>query len=114
MRTFFSEGTWEYGEKQVIEKGAAKRFTLTQPKTLLNEDYYTVRRAIAVDNCPIHVVPEEDFYVYEFSYMENGRCTVKIVDDVLAYKLLKSNLQVFMEGRALNVIKCFFDSMRGE
>ena len=70
MRVFISEGNsrWEYQERQVKEKGTEKHFTLTQPKELFSEDYYTVRRAIAVENVPFYITPEKDFYVYEFLY----------------------------------------------
>ena len=110
MKVFISEGRWEYGERQVKEKGTDKRFTLTQPKQLFSEDYYTVRRAIACENVPIDVVPEKDFYIYEFSYMETGSCLrIITVDEATAKELISTCLKEFMQGKASTYIKCFFD-----
>ena len=53
MRVFIAKGNWSCEERQVVEKGTDKSFTLTQPKDLFYEDYYTVRRAIAVENVPV-------------------------------------------------------------
>ena len=112
MRVFISEGNsrWEYGERQVKEKGTEKRFTLTQPKQLFSEDFYTVRRAIACENVPSDVAPEKHFYVYEFSYMETGCCLYVItVDEITAKELISTYLKEFMQGTASTYIKCFFD-----
>lgn len=112
MRVFISEGNsrWEYGEHQVKEKGTEKRFTLTQPKQLFSEDFYTVRRAIACENVPSDVVPEKHFYVYEFSYMETGCCLYVItVDETTAKELINTCLKEFMQGTASTYIKYFFD-----
>ena len=112
MRVFFSEGDgrYQYGERQVKERGTEKRFTLTQPITLFNEDYYSVRRAIACENVPGDVAPERDFYVYEFSYMETGCClSVVTVDEATAKELISTCLKEFMQGKASTYIKYFFD-----
>ena len=112
MRVFYinGSGAWEYGERQVKEKGTEKRFTLTQPKVLFSEDYYTIRRAIAVENVPFYIPPEKDFYVYEFSYMETGSCLrVVTVDEDTAKELISTCLKEFMQGNALSYIKHFFD-----
>lgn len=109
MREFISRDNWTYREKQVIERETGKSYTLTQPKDIFEEDYYTVRRAIAIENCPIDVVTEFDFFVYEFSYMGKGFCTLKIVDGVTACELIKNNLKCFMEGNALKAIIDFFE-----
>ena len=112
MRVFQSvkENRWQYGEKQVKEKGTEKSFTLTQPKTLFSEDYYSIRRAIAVENVPADVAPERDFYVYEFSYMETGCCLrTMIVDENTAKELISSCLTEFLRGSANTYIKYFFE-----
>lgn len=112
MRVFISEGNgrWEYGERQVKEKGTEKRFTLTQPKQLFSEDYYTIRRAIACENVPGDVAPEKHFYVYEFSYMETGCCLCVItVDESTAKELISNCLTEFLQGNASTYIKYFFD-----
>ena len=112
MRVFISEGNgcWEYGERHVKEKGTEKRFTLTQPKQLFSEDFYTVRRAIACENVPSDVAPEKHFYVYEFSYMETGCCLYVItVDETTAKELINTCLKEFMQGTASTYIKYFFD-----
>lgn len=110
MRVFISNGSWQYGECQVKEKETDKSFTLTQPKTLFDEDYYKVRRAIAVENVPVDVVPEKDFYVYRFSYMETGGCLrIVTVDEITAKELIGTCLKEFMQGTASTYIKCFFD-----
>lgn len=113
MREFVGNGRWAFYEKQVREKGTNKSFTLTQPKQLFLEDYYVIRRAIAVDNCPANVVPESDFYVYEFTYFTSGAyVTIRIVDQETAQKLIGSNLELFLQGRATKAIENFF--MKGE
>lgn len=117
MRVFISEGDsrWEYQERQVKEKGTEKYFTLTQPKELFSEDYYTVRRAIAVENVPFYIPPEKDFYVYEFSYMETGCCLYVItVDEDTAKELISTCLKEFMQGNASSYIKYFFDERLGK
>ena len=111
MRKFISLDMWKHGEKQVQERGNFKRFTLTQPKQLFSEDYYTVRRAIAVDNCPVDVVPEKDFPVYEFSYMDNQCCcVVKIVDQETAEHIIRTYLTEFLLGKATQKITDYFPS----
>ena len=110
MREFIGKENWAFREKQVIEKETGKSFTLTEPKDLFAEDYYTVRRAIAVENCPADVVPENDFFVYQFLYMGKGYCCSKIVDATTAHEIIKSNLMEFMMGGALEAITNFFES----
>jgi len=117
MRVFFIDGSgsWQYGERQVKEKDTEKSFTLTQPKTLFNEDYYSVRRAIACENVPVDVVSEKDFYVYEFSYMETGSCLrIITVDETTAKELISTCLKEFMQGTASTYIKYFFDERLGK
>ena len=117
MRVFYIDGSgsWQYGERQVKEKGTEKSFTLTQPKTLFSEDYYLVRRAIAVENVPFYIPPEKDFYVYEFSYMETGSCLrVITVDEITAKELISTCLKEFMQGTASTYIKYFFDERLGK
>lgn len=112
MREFKGNPTmkWEYGEKQVTEIGTEKSFTLTQPNIIFREDYYFIRRAIAVDNCPVDVIPEPSFYVYEFAYLIADGCLVtKIIDRGTAYELIETNLPMFMEGEALSAIEDFFE-----
>ena len=112
MRVFYIDGSgaWEYGERQVKEKGTEKSFTLTQPKLLFSEVYYLVRRAIAVENVPVDVAPEREFYVYEFAFMETGSCMrVVTVDEITAKELISACLREFMQGTASSYIKCFFD-----
>ena len=88
MRQFTSQGNWKHLEKNVIENETQKKFVLTQPKRIFDEDYYTVRRAVACEDVPADVVPENDFYVYEILYMENGSSlSVKIVDEDTAKEL---------------------------
>ena len=110
MRVFISKGNWSCEERQVVEKGTDKSFTLTQPKHLFYEDYYSVRRAIAVENVPVDVVPERDFYVYEFSYMTVG-CVLNtvIVDETTAKELIDTCLNEFLHGNATSYIKNFFE-----
>lgn len=111
MREFISRDNWTYREKQVIERETGKSYTLTDPVDLFKEDYYTVRRAIAVENCKADEVPENDFYVYEFVYMTDGcKLNVVIVDFFTAYDFIHKNLQYFMKGTALREIEKFFES----
>ena len=111
MRVFYiDEKGWQYGERKVREKGTEKSFTLTQPRLLFNEDYYSVRRAIAIENVLVDVIPEKEFYVYEFSYMGTGSCLhIITVDETTAKELISTCLKEFMQGTASTYIKCFFD-----
>lgn len=112
MRTFIGTGRWQYGEKLVIERETGKTFTLTQPRAIFAEDYYTVRRAIAVDNCPVDVVPERNFPVYEFSYMDNQCCcVVKIVDQETAEHIIRTYLTEFLLGKATQKITDYFNGV---
>lgn len=114
MRIFISERRWEYNEKNVREQGTDKKFVLTQPKQLFNEDCYTVRRAIACENVPVDVAPEKDFYVYEFSYMKTGSCLkIVIVDEVTAKELIGTRTTEFLRGTANTYINSFFDERLG-
>lgn len=111
MRVFVNDGNgWEYNERQVKERGTKKFFTLTQPKRLFAEDYYSVRRAIACENVPSNVVPERDFYVYEFSYMDTGCCMyVVTVDEDTAKELISTHMEEFLHGDACGCIRAFFE-----
>ena len=72
---------------------------LTQPKVLFSEDCYSVKRALSSQIVPVTEVPEDDFYVYEFSYMPDGySLMVAIVDEGTAEKLIGGNLQEFLRG----------------
>lgn len=112
MRKFEPEGfnRWVYSEKNIIEPTTNKRFTLTQPKTLFSEDYYTVTRCIACENVPVDVVPEESFYLYEINYMPNGYSSKTVfVEENIMGCLLTEFLILFLRGEALNCLKIKFD-----
>ena len=110
MREFIYCGNWEYGELQVKEKNTGKSFTVTEPKLLFSEDYYRIRRGVAIDNCPVDAIPEKDFYVYQISYLTgNGSLTIKIIDHITAHSLISQHLDWFMQGRALSAIDDFFE-----
>ena len=112
MREFLSMNQWRYGEKQVVDRETGKSFTLTDSQTMFSEDYYTVRRAIAVDNCPANVVPERDFVVYEFSYFDNKcRCVIKIVDQETAEDIIRTYLTEFLLGKATQKITDYFNGV---
>lgn len=112
MRRFNPLNRWQYGEKQVEERGTGNKFTLTQPKKLFSEDYYSVVRTIAVHNVPADVVPENLFYVYEFSYMVSGCSScVQFVDEETATKLIIENLEHFLHGCARGQIEAYFNSL---
>ena len=112
MREFIGMNKWQYAEKTVVDRETGKSFTLTQPKTIFSEDYYTVRRAIAVDNCPADVVPERDFTVYEFSYMDKQCCcVVKIVDQETAEDIIRTYLTEFLLGKATQKITDYFNGV---
>ena len=111
MREFVDKNGagWNYGEKDVTEPATGKEFVLTQPKRIYNEDYYNITRAIAVENVPVDVVPEPDFFVYKISYMPDGfSLCERIVDEDTAEKLIGSALKAFLRGEATEHIKKFF------
>ena len=99
MRKFISTSPYQYNEMQVKEQKTEKTFTLTQKKTLFNEDYYSIYRYIAVDN-EYNNTPEPDSYVYQFNYMTTG-CTLIsiIVDEQTALQFISDNLLSFMQGK---------------
>ena len=103
---------WTYGEKEVIEVGTDKKFTLTQPKVLFKEDSYHIKRSIAVahesDN---RGVQEDGFYAYEIAYMPDGySLSIVTVDEQTAEKLISGNLLGFMHGTSREYIKNFFET----
>lgn len=104
-----NDGRWQYGEKEVVLYGTDKVYTLTQPKKLFNEDYYTVTRAVACANFECKL-SEDNLSVYEVSYLENGGCSVITVEEDVMLNLLKSNEQAFLSGHALDCIKDYFDA----
>lgn len=108
-RTFNDIGCWAHGEKQVIDNSTGKRFTLTQPQYIFREDYYHVRRGIAIENVPADVVPEKEFYVYEFSYMVSGTslCIWNVTEDI-ALDVIGKNLPEFLQGKAGKCIEEYF------
>lgn len=113
MKIFVSKDGkyWQYGERQVLEQDNGKEYTLTQPKDLFNEDTYGVKRAIACQNVPANVVPEENFYVYEFTYMPDGYCCHEIiVDESTAQDVISQYLPAFLCGKACECIKQYFES----
>ena len=113
MRRFIDKERtgWSYGEKEVLEVGTEKSYTLTQPKNIFNEDSYHVRRAIAVSHDTDNQNSQDDtFYAYEVAYMPDGYslCVVTI-DEASAEKLISGNIQAFMRGAAREYIKTFFE-----
>ena len=108
-RMFDSLTEWKYSEKEVKEKGTGKTFTLTQPKKVFEEDFYHIKRSIACENVPTDVAAEEDFFVYEVSYMLPGcqLCVVYVSEDT-ATELVSSNVAAFLQGRAHGHIVEFF------
>lgn len=109
MRHFIEKDRWACNEKTVLEVSGGKEFTLTQPKSLFNEDTYSVKRSIAVEIVPADVVPERDFYVYEIAYMPDGySLCIGLVDEEAAMELIRDNLQLFLHGMANECIIDFF------
>lgn len=109
MRKFIPTSRWNYGEQQVKEKGTDRTYTLTQPEELFSEDYYIVRRCIAVENVDMHTIPEKDFYVYEFSFMTTGSSARMIaIDEETALDLVHAHLKEFMQGKANSVLNMYF------
>ena len=108
-RTFNDISCWSYGEKQLIDNNTGKCYTLTQPKDIFREDYYHVRRGLAIENVPADVVPEKEFYVYEFSYMVSGTslCVRNVTEDI-AIDLIGKNLPEFLQGKAGKCIEEYF------
>ena len=116
MRRFIEkEGNgWRCGEKNGVELESGKEYVLTQPKTLFSEDTYSIKRAVCCQNVSILEVPEKDFYVYEFAYMEtDSSLKVVIVDEATAKELIGVCSTEFLHGTANTYIKAFFDERLG-
>ena len=110
MKKYESLDVWKYSEKQVLEEDTNRSFTLTQPKTLFREDYYSVTRAIAVENIQLYSIPVPEFYVYEFKYMTSGCCLcIAVIDEVSAMELINNNLKEFLHGNACRAITEFIE-----
>lgn len=115
MRQFINNGSWQHGEKQITEKRSGKSFTLIDPVQLFSEDYYTIRRALAVDNCNAEECGEFDFYVCEFLYMTKGSTLeIKIVDIETAHNFINQYLWMLMHGTALKEIETFFSNLENK
>ena len=100
MRNFTITSQYQYEEQQAKEQEAEKTFTLTQKKTLIEEDYYSISRFIAVENVDVNTIPEHDFYVYQFNYMSDG-CTLNsvIIDEETAENFIHANTLKLMQGK---------------
>lgn len=112
MRWFNEEGDsrWRHGEKYVMEPATGKRFVLTQPNRLFDEDTYGAKRALACEIVPVDVVPERTFYVYEFAYMPDGySLRMCVVSEDAALEVISANLKDFLHGRANDAIQKFFE-----
>ena len=98
MRIFKAVAPYEYREQQVIEIITNKEFTLTQRHEIFNEDYYSLSRFIACENVSAYETPENNFYVYYFTYIDNYRLHELYIDEKTTFKIVKDNLISFMEG----------------
>jgi len=103
------EQFWSNGEKQVVLVGTDKEYTLTQPVRIFNEDHYTVTRAVACANFDCKAY-EDNFFVFEVSYMHDGCCCVVAIDVESMEELLSKNLYDFISGGALKAIQAFFEA----
>ena len=80
MKEYIStQRNWYCGELEVQEKGSDNRYTLTQRKTLANEDFFCIYRSVAV---PHQDEDPEYPYIYEISWMGPGTVLhIKFVDE---------------------------------
>lgn len=81
MKQYKALNRWNYNELEVQEIGTEKRYTLTQKKTLSNEDFFMIARTVAV---PHGVYEGEDDYpyIYEISWMGSGTVLyIRYVDE---------------------------------
>lgn len=109
-RYFVKNGSYAYQELPVKEIGTGKTFTLTQPKTLFNEDYYAITRFIAVENVPVDDYPEQDFYVYRISYSEYGPvCCIKIVSEDVLLDIIDKYKLPLIRGDANECLRNYFE-----
>lgn len=109
-RYFVQNGSYAYQELPVKEIETGKKFTLTQPKTLFNEDYYRITRFIAVEDVPVDVVPEPDFYVYKVSWMEPGPSLVtKFVSEDIMMDFMREFPEQLLHGNARGFIQQYFE-----
>lgn len=108
-RKFKRLSDWQYMERLVIEPETGKTFTLTQPKSLLEEDFYHIKRTVACENVSVDEIPEDYFHVYEIAYMLPGcqLCLAYVSEDEAA-ELISSNLPAFLHGNALEKIIEYF------
>lgn len=109
-RYFVQNGNYAFQELPGKEIDTEKTFTLTQPKTLFNEDYYAITRFIAVENVPVDVVPEPDFYVYRISYSEYGPiCCIKIVSEDVLLDIIDKYKLLLIRGDANECLRKYFE-----
>ena len=109
-RYFVQNGSYAYAELPVKEINTGKTFTLTQPKTLFNEDYYVITRFIAVENVPVDVVPEPYFYVYKASWMEPGTSLItKFVSEDVMIDFMRDFPKHLLHGNACSYIQKYFE-----
>ena len=109
-RYFVKNGSYAYAELPVKEIDTGKTYILTQPKTLFNEDYYTITRFIAVEDVLIDVVPEPDFYVYKIAYLEYGTvCCIKIVSEDILLDIIDKYKLPLIRGNANECLRKYFE-----
>lgn len=106
MRIFKPLNTWYCGELNVEEINSNKCFVLTQRKTLISEDFYTIQRTIGD---PVDYGNFE--YIYIISWLENGgangtvSCS-KIIDHETMIDIIKNNTDDLLQG-SLDLKKYF-------
>ncbi len=106
MKKYIIVQPYQYGEMTVKDSDTNKEYTLTQRKTVFEEDTYSIVRLIAVENVDMYTVPEKDFYVYVVSYMPDGYSSAVFITDEKAVKdIIVNNLELFLHGTANEVIK---------
>lgn len=109
-RYFVRNGSYEYAELPVKEIGTGKLFTLTQPKTLFNEDFYMITRFITVEDVPVNVVSEPYFYVYKICWMEPGSVLIeRIVSEDIMMDIMQKFPEQLLHGDACDCIQTYFE-----
>lgn len=105
---------WHHGRKVIVEIKSGKKngeeLMLKDPKLIFDEDYYDITRCTVVESVSSDIAPEHNFYVYEINFLiPNSAYYTFIIDEETMTKIISDNVNEFLRGDGINILKEFFE-----
>ena len=99
MRKFKVLDNWNCSEMNIVEVSLNKRFVLTQPYKLIDEDFYSITRTVAD---PIDFGNLENIYIV--TWLENSGVggtvsCMKIIDEETMIDIIQNDINGLLQGR---------------